>query len=113
MSHRFRTANRNSPAARARQADYNTRHYREAGARAVTQVQSGQARCWRCRTPIPRTARRGPDWQLGHDDWDRSIIRGPECSRCNRSAAGRKGNRVQRQTRQNKRRRPRVTPLTL
>lgn len=42
-------------------------------------------RCWRCDNPIDPKY-----WDLGHDDWDRSIYRGPECPSCNRSAAGRK-----------------------
>lgn len=41
--------------------------------------------CWRCDNPIDPK-----NWDLGHDDWDRSIYRGPECPSCNRSAAGRK-----------------------
>ena len=47
--------------------------------------------CWRCGQPI------NPDtWDLGHDDHDRSITRGPEhANGCNRSAAGRKGRSLQ------------------
>ena len=30
-------------------------------------------------------------WDLGHDDYDRSIYRGPEHARCNRSAAASRG----------------------
>lgn len=48
-------------------------------------VQAGRATCWRCATPIAPDA----DWHLGHDDHNRSIIRGPEHARCNLSAAGR------------------------
>lgn len=34
--------------------------------------------CWRCGDPID------PEhWSLGHDDDDRSVIRGPECPHCN------------------------------
>ena len=41
--------------------------------------------CWRCGAAIER----GDEWDLGHDDHDRSITRGPEHrDRCNRSAAG-------------------------
>ena len=42
--------------------------------------------CWRCGEPITD----GDDCDLGHDDGDRTITRGPEhARRCNRSAAGR------------------------
>ncbi len=39
--------------------------------------------CWRCDTPVT-----GRAWHLGHDDHDRSVIRGPECEPCNLRAAG-------------------------
>lgn len=44
--------------------------------------------CWRCDHPIEGT-RRGVDWQLGHDDVDRSIHRGPEHPSCNLATSGR------------------------
>jgi hypothetical protein len=40
-------------------------------------VAAGLAICWRCREPI----KAGQPWDLGHDDLDRSIIRGPEHAR--------------------------------
>jgi hypothetical protein len=44
--------------------------------------------CWRCGEPIEP----GEAWDLGHDDDDRTLYRGPEhAGRCNRSAAGRRG----------------------
>jgi len=47
--------------------------------------------CWRCAEPIPRDP---AEWDLGHDDDDRNIIRGPEhARRCNRAAAGRHAHR--------------------
>ena len=52
-------------------------------------VNAGFVTCWRCNCLIqPGTA-----WDLGHDDDDRSIYRGPEHAYCNRSAAAVKGNR--------------------
>lgn len=48
-------------------------------------VQAGKATCWRCGTPIAPDAA----WNLGHDDHNRDIIRGPEHETCNLSAAGR------------------------
>ena len=55
--------------------------------RALTPiVDAGRATCWRCGLPITP----GEPWDLGHDDHDRSITRGPEHAyTCNRSAAGR------------------------
>lgn len=40
--------------------------------------------CWRCDEPIDPS-----DWHLGHDDYDRSKYRGPECVPCNLATAGR------------------------
>ena len=49
-------------------------------------VAAGRATCWRCGLPIQP----GDPWDLGHDDHDRAITRGPEhANTCNRSAAGR------------------------
>jgi hypothetical protein len=53
-------------------------------------VASGAAVCWRCGRPILP----GMAWDLGHDDLDRSIYRGVECRRCNRSSAASRGNRM-------------------
>src|SRR5262249_9362449 len=37
-------------------------------------VAAGEVRCWRCALPIPP----GQPWDLGHDDHDRGVYRGPE-----------------------------------
>ena len=45
-------------------------------------VAAGTAVCWRCGRAIqPWMA-----WDLGHDDYDRSVYRGPEHAKCNRSS---------------------------
>lgn len=48
-------------------------------------VAAGKVRCWRCGHPI----RRGQRWDLGHDDDDPSVYRGPEHVACNRATEGR------------------------
>jgi hypothetical protein len=53
-------------------------------------VAAGTAVCWRCGRAIEPWM----SWDLGHDDYDRSIYRGPEHQRCNRAAAARLGNRM-------------------
>lgn len=55
----------------------------------VRMVATGEVNCWRCLSPILP----GAAFDLGHDDNDRSIIRGPEHPGCNRSAAGRSAHR--------------------
>ena len=48
-------------------------------------VEAGRAHCWRCGEMIsPRE-----QWDLGHDDHDRTRYRGPEHVACNRGAPGR------------------------
>jgi hypothetical protein len=44
-------------------------------------VEAGDVICWRCGGLI----RPGDDWDLGHDDHDRSVYRGPEHQVCNRA----------------------------
>lgn len=53
----------------------------------AVEVAEGRAICWRCGHRISPDAK----WDLGHDDNDRSIYRGPEHARqCNRKEAGRR-----------------------
>lgn len=48
-------------------------------------VAAGHVACWRCGDPIQP----GEPWDLGHDDRDRTVTRGPEhANRCNRKAGG-------------------------
>lgn len=71
------------------QRGYGYRH-RQIRDAVKAQVDTGTAVCWRCTHPIH------PDqpWDLGHDDEDRSIYRGPEHRACNRGSAARRGNRA-------------------
>ena len=69
--------------------------YRREKERLRPLVEAGQASCWRCGQWInPAVKDEGGRtlWQLGHDDHDRSIIRGPEHRHCNLSAAAKIGN---------------------
>jgi hypothetical protein len=50
-------------------------------------VATGTVRCWRCGELIAA----GEEWDLGHDDHDRRITRGPEHRRrCNRATSSRR-----------------------
>lgn len=79
---------------------YGADHQARRAALAPT-VNAGHATCWRCGLPILP----GQAWDLGHDDHDRSIYRGPEHRRrtggCpgNRAAGAVKGNRARGQRR--------------
>jgi len=56
----------------------------------IPEHQAGTLICWRCREIIPPNE----PFDLGHDDDDRAVYRGPEHrNRCNRAAAGRKSHR--------------------
>jgi hypothetical protein len=50
-------------------------------------IDAGAGECARCHEPI----KPGDEWDLGHDDHDRSKYNGPECVPCNRRAGGRNG----------------------
>jgi hypothetical protein len=72
---------------------YGSAHQRER-ARWAPRVLAGECYCWRCDTWLdPREP-----WDLGHDDNDRSIYRGPECRPCNRATNGRKSSPINRWT---------------
>jgi hypothetical protein len=63
--------------------------HRKLRAKWAPRVATGTVVCWRCLTPIAK----GEAWDLGHDDEDRNVYRGPEhAGRCNRASAARKGN---------------------
>ena len=71
------------PSAAAR--DYGADHRRRR-AEFAPDVALGLIACWRCGGRIEP----GEAWDLGHDDLDRTITRGPEhAGQCNRSVAGR------------------------
>jgi hypothetical protein len=81
----------NSPATIARVREYNSPQYKAARLAVKAQVDAGLAHCWR-----PNCGRllKPGHWHLGHDDHDRTIIRGGECATCNLKAAAAKGARV-------------------
>jgi hypothetical protein len=62
---------------------YRHRKLREQVAKLVV---AGAATCWRC----GRSIAPWEPWDLGHDDWNRSVYRGPEHRSCNRAAGARK-----------------------
>ena len=65
---------------------YGAEHRAERKAIAKRIASGELVTCWRCHEAITSE----DDWDLGHDDYDRTITRGPEhARRCNRSAAGR------------------------
>jgi hypothetical protein len=73
-----------------RRREYDSPEYRLVRRRFARLVAGGEARCWRCGGAILP----GSKWHTGHDDLDRSVIRGPEHPVCNLRAAGVKGARV-------------------
>lgn len=64
------------------------RAHRRLRAQLAPLVAAGQATCWRCTELIPP----GAPWDLGHDDDDPSLYRGPEHQRCSRAAGADKRN---------------------
>lgn len=94
---------------RGRCADHRRRHEIERGTRQArgydaaydrlrrsiqARMDAGEAfACWRCAeagTPHPVDPQ---DWTLGHDDHDRTIVRGPECPAGNYATTGRQTTR--------------------
>ncbi len=73
---------------------YGTQHrkLREQWAKVVD---AGQANCWRC----GRWLNPEQPWDLGHDDRDPNVYRGPECRSCNRGTAAVRGNKMRAQRR--------------
>ena len=63
------------------QRGYGSAHRRLRAQWAPT-VATGTVRCWRCGKPISA----GQAWDLGHDDDNRDVYRGPEHADCNRGA---------------------------
>ena len=81
---RERDKARGTKAERGYGADYQAERKRWA-----THVATGNVRCWRCGELLPANS----PFHLGHDDDNRSVIRGPEHPRCNLSAAGKASHR--------------------
>ena len=52
-------------------------------------VRTGLVVCHRCDLPIKRS----DEWDLGHDDHDRTKYTGPEHAECNRRAGGQEAQR--------------------
>jgi len=65
--------------------------------REARKVEAGLAHCWRClsegKSKEEAWIEPGSAWDLGHDDKDRTMYRGPEHARCNRSTTSRRPSR--------------------
>ncbi|WP_264916951.1 hypothetical protein, partial [Mycobacterium kiyosense] len=59
---------------------YGWQHQQER-AKWAPKVATGTVICWRCRLPIQLSE----PWDLGHDDDNRDLYRGPEHAACNRA----------------------------
>lgn len=72
---------------------YGAAHQRKRAEVKREVVDPGNGYCWRCDGWIDPTLRDeyGREiWDLGHDDNDRTVYRGPECRDCNRATHGRR-----------------------
>jgi hypothetical protein len=74
---------------------YGRPHARER-AKWAAAVARGEVKCRRC---LERIAP-GANWDLGHDDLDRSLPALPEHRRCNRATAGRQPEPIHRRSRE-------------
>jgi hypothetical protein len=92
------------PRAKTAARGYGAQHQAIRAALADRMTHGETFDCWRCGQPITPSQR----WDLGHDDHDRTITRGPEHLRCNRATnrRGRPRNRYTRRT-------PRIPPPTI
>lgn len=61
------------------------RHHRALRQKLTPAVLAGKTKCWRCK----KTIKPGQPWDLGHDDEDPNVYRGPEHVACNRATVGR------------------------
>lgn len=77
VRYRVQDARRPSSAQRG----YDRDHQRQRQAIAEGLARGDTVGCWRCGQGITE----GMAWDLGHDDTDRSIVRGAEHSACNRA----------------------------
>lgn len=98
-ANRWHTKRKDTPAERARDARYRTAEYRAAERLFKARVEAGNGFCWRCGRWLDPGARIRAGsrvlraWHVGHN-YTGDRIMGPECGRCNLSAAASKGARV-------------------
>lgn len=96
MAHRFRTADKTSPAARARATQYASREHRDLRKHYQQDIDAGHGRCTEILCLYPtRHIPPGSTWHLAHTP-DRTGYLGPAHPRCNLNAAAKQGNRTQR-----------------
>lgn len=74
-------------AGRTTAAGYGWQHQKRRAQVKAAMERDGGAQCWRCDKWISPYE----DWDLGHDDADRTIIRGPEHRACNRATIVHRG----------------------